>query len=110
MGEEVGITLAVSDLATLSTWNAGDSDRKAKSMAGLNHIVSGKNNRPCGGLPANNKTIFIEHIAAPFPLKNGTEIEAGTTFIHISKIVKQVSEPKVCHKTMKTSIFGQQEV
>lgn len=110
--ECTGRELRPDELATMRRWSAGDTERKHKSMASMNAIVAGESNQPCGGLPKNSKTVFIEYIGAPFPLRNGGHIPAYTTFIHICKIIadeENVETPAAIHKTGKKSMYYRDE-
>lgn len=110
LGERIGRELPVKELATLRRWSEGDSEAKHKSMGAMNAIVSGTSRKPCGGMPKNSKTIFVEHIGAPFHLRNGSEIKPNTAFVHISKIVEtdedsDSEEPAAVHATGKKSMY-----
>lgn len=97
--------MPLEELATLRRWNDGDGERKHKSMAAMNGIVAGESRLPCGGMPKNSKTIFIEYIGAIFHLRNGRHIEPHTTFIHISTLVGDPPTTEATHKTGKKSMY-----
>lgn len=112
LGECIGRELPLSELGALRRWSDGDSESKHKSMGAMNAIVAGTSRKPCGGMPKNSKTIFIEYIEAPFPLRDGSEIEPGTAFVHIATIIESDSdgdsdstEPAALHQTGKKSMY-----
>lgn len=105
LSKRIGYELCIDNLATLRKWSDGDTERKHKSMASMNAIVAGESRLPCGGMPKNLKTIFIEYIGARFALRNGKYIEPHTTFIHISNFVGEIASPATIHKTGKKSMY-----